>query len=235
MKCILCEKNATSRYLCDSHYKMCIDYINIYEKWNTIDLKNYYHNLKHKMYKINRMNIIVPNCAKMIALSYLLSLKDKNMKYIEKCIYDIKKLLIFKNKIYTDDIALKDKIMTNDFEIVDFRLKWEASYVCEDGHKVRSIMELMFDNWLYNHGITHSYEKKVNFIADHNKLMFCDFYLNTFDVYVELWGKYDEQYVKRRQVKKAIYEANGIKLLEFESEDLKRLDDIFFIKLNEIK
>ena len=47
-----------------------------------------------------------------------------------------------------------------------------SSFKCIDGHKVRSKAELIIDNYLYNHGIVHEYEKKIVDIVEDDIRLF---------------------------------------------------------------
>lgn len=105
---------------------------------------------------------------------------------------------------------------------MDFRLKWPAEYRCEDGHYVRSKNEALVDNWLYNHGICHAYEKAV--FSD-DAMLCSDFYLPKQKVFIEVWGMTNPEYEKRRKHKILFYKQNGYKLLEIKGEEIKNLDD----------
>lgn len=110
----------------------------------------------------------------------------------------------------------------------DFRKKYEAQFLCTDGHYVRSLSEQTIDNWLYNHNILHSYEKKLPIKEN----VYTDFYIKEIDCYIEFWGLDDDPiYVKRKNIKRRIYKENNYRLIEFNFEELKQLDDIFPIKL----
>lgn len=57
-----------------------------------------------------------------------------------------------------------------------FRTKYEATFRAQDGHMVRSRSELLIDNYLYQYGIIHAYEKQI---ALDDGEMYCDFYIPT--------------------------------------------------------
>lgn len=110
----------------------------------------------------------------------------------------------------------------------DFRKKFEAKFLCSDGHYVRSLSEQAIDNWLYNHNIFHSYEKKLPIVEN----VYTDFYLKAIDCYIEFWGLNDDPiYIKRKEIKKRIYGENSYHLIELNFDDLKHLDDILPIRL----
>ena len=107
---------------------------------------------------------------------------------------------------------------------IDFRLKYEAKIRCEDGHYVRSISELSIDNWLFNHNIVHSYEKKI--IGEY---MVCDFYVKNRkneEMYIEFWGLDNSEVYKRRmKEKEAIYKKRNLRLLNILSVNIQNIDD----------
>jgi hypothetical protein len=93
------------------------------------------------------------------------------------------------------------------------QINWlEKRLVARDGHFVKSFFELSVDNWLFEHGIEHSYEPrlfKTRFSAD--------FLANGF--YIEIWGYKSKSYAKRQQRKREFYRQNHLPLIE-----LSRLD-----------
>jgi hypothetical protein len=105
----------------------------------------------------------------------------------------------------------------------DFRKAFPANYLCNDGHNVRSISEALIDNWLYEHDIAHAYERKVPIEEE----MYCDFYIKRCNCYVEFWGLEDKKYGNRKAKKIELYEKYTIRLIQLNSEDIKRLDDVF--------
>ena len=88
-----------------------------------------------------------------------------------------------------------------------------TSFKCIDGHIVRSKAELIIDNYLYNHHIAHEYEKiiKVN-----GKSILYDWYLPEVEVYIEYWGFYGKNYMKRKEEKIRLYKKGKLKLISIE-------------------
>jgi very-short-patch-repair endonuclease len=76
--------------------------------------------------------------------------------------------------------------------------------------------------------IIHAYERKLPIEED----LYCDFYLPQGKVYIEFWGyENDEKYLKRKEIKKSIYEKYGFNLIELNDKDILNLDDILPKKL----
>lgn len=113
-------------------------------------------------------------------------------------------------------------------EMDSFRSTNKASIKTADGHMVRSRAELVIDNFLYHHGIVHAYERRVNI----DEIMFCDFYLPKYKVFIEFWGLDDDPgYLARKKVKLDLYAKNGYKLVEIHNSDFDNLEEILTAKL----
>jgi len=110
----------------------------------------------------------------------------------------------------------------------DFRNKFPASFITEDGHRVRSKAEQIIDNWLYHKGIVHAYERRVPIEEE----VYCDFFIPIGQkVWIEFWGIDEEKYEKRKKLKKKFYEKYKKNLIELNDKDIERLDDVMPIKL----
>jgi len=114
----------------------------------------------------------------------------------------------------------KKKVKNNN----DIRKKYNTlEYRTEDGHYVRSKAELIIDNWLYNKGIVHAYEKKL----PTEESLLSDFYIPQKNIYIEYWGyENDEKYLKRKKAKQKIYKKYGFNLIELNDDDILNLDDM---------
>ena len=111
---------------------------------------------------------------------------------------------------------------------LDFRKKYPANIRTTDGHYVRSKAEALIDDFLFNNGIVHAYEKKLPVKED----LFCDFYLPQGKVWIEYWGYENKpEYLDRKKKKQAIYKKYGVNLIELTDMDIQNLDDVFPQKL----
>ena len=115
--------------------------------------------------------------------------------------------------------AIEIKGLTSD----EVRLKYEALYRAQDGHRVRSRAEAMIDDYLYTNGIVHAYERALPGLEE---TVLSDFYIPKGKVYIEFWGMEDSKYLERKKKKKEIYSSEGFNLIELTDEDLKNLDDV---------
>ena len=103
---------------------------------------------------------------------------------------------------------------------VDFNVK--KSYKCKDTHMVRSSGEVRIDDWLSENKIDHTCEEKLPI----SELLYCDWYLTEYDVYVEFWGSvHEKDHGTHRKHKEKIYKNKGLKLINIENEDLINLND----------
>ena len=157
----------------------------------------------------------------MFALAEELNDIYKNVYLLSKVPKDIMQII---NNFDSINKASNKKDTFND---IDFRKKWPAEHQCEDGHYVRSLSEMLIDNWLYNHGYIHAYEKSVYMETNEDAIVLSDFYLPTADLYIEFWGiEDDERYEKRKETKIKLYNENNILLENLYEKDIKRLNDI---------
>ena len=119
----------------------------------------------------------------------------------------------------------------------NFRKKYPANFRTQDGHFVRSKSEAMIDDFLYIHGLVHSYEKKLPILDD----VVCDFYIppgpgRPKAIYIEYWGlENDPKYQERKQAKIKIYQQNELSLIQLNDRDIQNLDDNLTRKLVEFK
>ena len=117
---------------------------------------------------------------------------------------------------------------------------YEGHYTCKDGHVVKSKSERTIDNYLFEHGIFHAYERELPYGATEKEVLHPDFCLPNYlgigqDVYLEHWG-YNEnniQYTKTKKFKMDIYKQLGITLVcIYEKTDMGKIDTVLDRKLN---
>ncbi len=117
---------------------------------------------------------------------------------------------------------------------------YEGRYTCKDGHIVKSKSERDIDNYLFEHGISHAYERELPYGATEKEVLHPDFYLPNYlgdgkHVYIEHWG-YNEnniQYTKTKKFKMPIYKNLGVTLIcTYEKTDMGKIDTVLDRKLN---
>lgn len=100
---------------------------------------------------------------------------------------------------------------------------------CKDGHEVRSNLERIVDDYLYDNNIEHEYEKRLPGKAYR---YMTDFYAK--NTYIEIWGvQNSKSYEEKRKKKEMIYAKYNLKLISLEPQDFRRLN-ILYKKLDKI-
>ena len=131
-----------------------------------------------------------------------------------------------------DNVEVKRGQELNEVE-EDYRNRFPAEYICEDGHRFRSLSEQTIDNWLFRHHLSHVYEPRPVSIPE----IIPDFEVKDRDrnpVYIEYWGKpEDPSYKSQMDWKIQIYKDRNLRLIELGSSDLENLDYIFPKKLRD--
>jgi len=100
---------------------------------------------------------------------------------------------------------------------------YPGAYICDDGHKVRSLSELVIDNALSKYNIKHNYEDYISKKSDEPKFKY-DFYLPDYDVYIEFFGFSGRNYFRNKKIKENFYKQKNLKLIVFEPKDLAEIN-----------
>lgn len=227
-QCYFCTKVVHKHGMCDNHYQIYLEQKEkiVMEDKKEYDFKPHYHNLKHSIYKmINYVNIVELSI-KLIALAEVYYERYKNDELINSVITDVNKIIRYKVKQIKDNRAAMEIRYSTLFNDIDFRKKWRQNIKTEDGHYVRSRAEQIIDNFLYNHGIVHAYEKLIVLERESEATLLCDFYIPEIDTYIEYYGKYDSEYIARKNAKDLIYRENNLNYIPLGKNDLDNLDDV---------
>lgn len=102
-------------------------------------------------------------------------------------------------------------------------------FKCLDGHVVKSKGELIIDNHLDRLGIKHEYEKIIKVYGNQIKT---DWYLLKEEIFIEYWGYYGKDYMKRKEEKIRLYRKGKLNLISI--EDIM-LSDIYTNLENELE
>lgn len=217
-KCIVCEKDAPKGYLCLDCYrkkeetKKDLDYLTDLD-----ETKDYFNNLKYNIFKLNRMDYAQNACIKLYAISELLERNFKLKGYIDRgasSIVDLlkkkKEYILGKKKDEPEDEQPEDSLEVRedlkalrDKDVKDYRKIYPMNLHCTDGHYVRSKAEREIDNYFYNNKIRHAYEPKYR--AKDDKEYYPDFFLPDYEMYIEYFGKDDEEYLGKADKKIQLY------------------------------
>ena len=115
---------------------------------------------------------------------------------------------------------------------------YEGLYTCKDGHIVKSKSEREIDNYLFEHGIAHAYEKELSYGSSAKEVLHPDFYLHDYlgekkHVYIEHWGYNENNKDYEKTFKMQIYKQTGITLIcTYEKSDMAKIDSVLERKLN---
>jgi hypothetical protein len=115
----------------------------------------------------------------------------------------------------------------------DYRNRFPVQFMCEDGHRVRSLSEQAIDNWLFRHGLPHAYEPVVPIPEQ----LIPDFMVKDSVgkfVYIEFWGMLEDPSCEARMYRKSqVYADRNFPLIELRPPDLQNLEYVFPKKLRQ--
>ena len=100
---------------------------------------------------------------------------------------------------------------------------YPSSYLCSDGHKVRSLSECVIDDFFSRKGIIHKYEDII--LKTAGKKFKYDWYLNEVDIYVEFFGFSGKKYKETTEEKKKFYRKNNLKMVSLEPDVLSNIEE----------
>ena len=176
-----------------------------------------------------------PKTGKILNKDYKEPVKEKEaaaeQKGVAKCIAcgkETKPGFLFCPSCYKRFVDKKLLVeITNCREITILDDSYEGKFTCTDGHIVKSKSEMIIDNWLFDHGIPHAYEKKLPIDNDERHDLHPDFCLpgygnDTDDIYIEYWG-YNEkniEYTKSKNYKMKIYKELKVTVICLEEKDI---------------
>lgn len=127
---------------------------------------------------------------------------------------------------YKDKQILVEISKCREIKILDE--SYEGKYTCKDGHIVKSKSEREIDDYLFEHGIPHAYEKALPIDANAAHDLHPDFFLPKFgpekkDIYIEHWGFIDNNrdYTESKKYKMGKYKYLRITLVSTNEDDMK--------------
>jgi hypothetical protein len=93
---------------------------------------------------------------------------------------------------------------------------------CEDTDRVRSQGEKIIDDCLFQLGVRHDYEPTITIRGGQLIPDFAVYSKSGKPIYIEYWGKLNEQnYDKRRREKTRLYKENNLPLIQIVPDDLR--------------
>ncbi|MHA1721057.1 MAG: hypothetical protein ACTSXK_16185 [Promethearchaeota archaeon] len=103
-----------------------------------------------------------------------------------------------------------------------YNANYPSSYICLDGHKVRSLSECLIDDFFTRNGIIHKYEDVI--LKTTGKKFMYDWYLKEADIYVEFFGFSGKKYKETREEKTNFYRRNNLKMIALEPDVLSNIE-----------
>ncbi|WP_371802461.1 hypothetical protein [Candidatus Lokiarchaeum ossiferum] len=102
-----------------------------------------------------------------------------------------------------------------------YRAHYPSSYLCKDGDKVRSLSELVVDDFFYLHRIPHTYEDVI--LKTSEKKYKYDWYFPEADIYVEFFGFSGKKYKDTQRDKINFYRKHNLNMVALDPSDLDDL------------
>ncbi len=146
---------------------------------------------------------------------------EKNPNYVGHLLEPFKDSIISSYLSGESAGQLSIKYGVSDVTILNYLSKWKISrrnsyysfkgfYTCLDGHKVRSLVEKEIDDFLYSSSILHDTNQKISQTFPY----FYDFYLPSYDLYIEYWGFSRSPDYRKKMLKKwNLYQKLNLSLL----------------------
>ena len=141
---------------------------------------------------------------------------------------------------YKDKKLLVKIVKCKEIEIMDE--SYEGMFKCRDGHIVKSKSEREIDNYLFEKGIAHAYEKSISIDEDKNHDIHPDFCLPNFkksgkNVYIEHWGfnSNNIEYTKSKNYKLKQYKKLGLTVISTTEKDMNDPEAALDRKLEHFK
>jgi hypothetical protein len=99
--------------------------------------------------------------------------------------------------------------------------RYPSIYYAVDGHRCRSLSEVVIDNCLYRNGIRHRPEDFIDARGANYKY---DWYLPDADLYLEFYGSTNREYRANAARKEEFYRKCGKAMVAIEPPALARVD-----------
>lgn len=220
-KCLVCGKDSNGKPQCKECYYETKDFIETLDKNTTTrKLRDYYYNLKERIFIIKGLEETQKQCNKLIAIAMVAETYNKDSSLIDRVYKDVETLI--KNKLSPKE---NDKFEEERKEKDEQKSKINTSI---DGHNLDSDMEVRIDDILYDARIIHVYGKDIDEILEKRKK--CDWFipiLNDKGIYIEYWGMKTPEYIQSRKEKEELYKKYKIPYIGIEQDDPKKDSQTF--------
>lgn len=219
-ECVVCGEYAPYGKQCKECYYDTIEYQDTIDKnRKSYELREWYYNLKDKIYRMDDMDAIQTNCNKLIAIALLLKNIHNENATVNRVYQDVEDI-ITKKKKSLQNFNEKDE-ENQDYD--EDKNKQPGQCRALDGHWLDNDLEKDIDDILYNLRKVHVYGKKVNEIDE--RTVKCDWFIpvlsNSKGIYIEFWGMSTEEYRKNKQEKIKLYKEYDIPLIQINKDEFK--------------
>ncbi len=219
MKCIICGEPSPGHEVCIGCYCESEEYMDALDKNSSVrKMRDYYYNLKERIYIINGLEEAQEQCKKLIGIAMAAETFNDDSSLIDRVYKDVNNLLSKKRE--------KEKPIENQKYAEERQERDENKSkinTAQDGHNLESDMEVRIDDILYNSYILHCYGKSIDEITEKRKK--CDWFIpisNGKGIYIEYWGMDTDKYKKDRQEKEELYKKYNIPYIGIEKDDPKQ-------------
>ena len=221
LTCIICGENSNGKPQCRKCYDETRNFMDSLDKNSTVrKLRDYYYNLKERIFIINGIEETKKQCNKLIAIAMTAQNVNDDSSLMDRVYKDVETLIrnkkpIEKNEKYAEERQEKDASKS--------RIN-----TAQDGHNVDSDMEVRIDDVLYNAYILHCYGKNIDEITEKRKK--CDWFIpicNGEGIYIEYWGMDTPDYLRDREEKEELYKKYNIPYIGIEKDDPKKDSQTF--------
>lgn len=213
--CVICGKPSNGKPQCLDCYHETKNHLDTLDKNKTVrQLRDYYYNLKERIFIINSLEEAKNQCNKLIAIAMINQNQNDDTSLMDRVYNDVQQLLSKKQP--TADTKFKEEIKEKDQNKTKIN-------TAQDGHNVDSDMEVRIDDILYGNFILHSYGKNIAEITEKRKK--CDWFIpiaNSEGIYIEYWGMDTQDYINDRKEKEELYKKYNIPYIGIEKDDPKQ-------------
>ena len=98
----------------------------------------------------------------------------------------------------------------------------ELGYGTLDGHRHSSESRAQICHWLYLAGLAHACQRRLPLEQEY----VADFYIPAHQLYIECWDQHSGAGLTAQLQRKEIYKQQGLDVIDVESADLARLDEV---------
>ena len=218
--CVVCGSPTKKGYMqCKDCYYETLNYIDGLDKNSRInEFRDHYYNLKDAIFRMKNFEYVQSNCNKLIAIAMQNEATNSDSSLTDKMEKDVERLI--ENKKPKDNAPEAAPVPT---ETTEKDEKKSNIYATVDGHMVKSNMEQVIDDILWNAGILHAYEQPISeFVYERKK---CDWFIPIIGseqgIYIEYWGMKTHKYLEDRKEKEDLYKKYNVPYIGIEKDDPK--------------